>query len=149
MRGKFKVHHFTISVRDIDDSSRFYTLFGFELALRWDALDGSLSIAHLADESGFILEMFQYNENATLPRPQIDIGNNLYDLGVKHFAFRVADVHAAWAELNSIEYIEITEIRQGRTGVEYFFASDPDGNWVEIVQDDRSLDSGNPVLVSG
>ena len=31
------------------------------------------------------------------------------------------------------------EITEGRTGIKYFFINDPDGNWVEIVQDDRAL----------
>ncbi|HSV66737.1 MAG TPA: VOC family protein [Mycobacteriales bacterium] len=139
MGQRFAVHHFTVSVRDVDDSTAFYGIFGFRLALRWDAPDNSLVIAHLADESGFILEMFSYHENGGLPRPELDIGNNLHELGVKHIALRVADVRAARAELLSIGHVELTEIQRGRTGVEYFFVSDPDGNWVEIVQDDRSL----------
>jgi catechol 2,3-dioxygenase-like lactoylglutathione lyase family enzyme len=145
----FTLHHFTISVRNVDETARFYGIFGFKLVLRWSASDSSLVIAHLADEDGFILEIFQYRENGGMPRPELGAGNNLPSLGVKHVAFKVANVRATRTELLSIECGELTEIEHGRTGVEYFFVSDPDGNWVEILQDDRSLNSESPALLTG
>lgn len=149
MEGKYAVHHFTVSVRDIDTAASFYGVFGFRLALRWTAPDRSLSIAHLANGDGLILEMFQYADNQDRALPELEAGNNLRNLGVKHIAFRVPDVSAARAELLSMRCGGLTEIQHGRTGVEYFFISDPDGNWVEILQDYRSLDPEHPTILTG
>lgn len=148
MKEPYAVHHVTLSVRDIDKSAQFYSIFGFKLVLRWIASDGSLIIAHFAREDGLLMEMFQYAENAEEPRLEPEVGNNLGRLGVKHIAFMASDVRAARAELLAVECGELTQIKLGRTGVEYFFVADPDGNWVEIVEDDRSLDSENPIVLT-
>ncbi len=144
---RYVLHHVTLSVRDIYKTADFYAVFGFKLVLRWVDSDDSLAIAHFARKDGFILEMFQYGRNGGRSRPELEVGNDLEDLGVKHIAFKVSDIRAARTELLAIECGELTEIQPGRTGVEYFFVADPDGNWVEILQDDRSLDSENPVAL--
>jgi catechol 2,3-dioxygenase-like lactoylglutathione lyase family enzyme len=59
----FGVHHFTLSVSDVDRSVAFYGTFGFRVALRWEAPDESLSIVHLTLD-GFVLELFGYAANA-------------------------------------------------------------------------------------
>ncbi len=138
-------HHFALTVRDSEASAAFYAIFGFKVTLRWAAQDGSLVIVQLSRGDGFILEMFQYEANKERPPARLAIGNDLDEVGVKHIAFRVADVDAAHAELGATQCGELTGVQQGRTGIEYFFIADPDGNWVEIVQDDRRLDPGNPV----
>jgi glyoxylase I family protein len=135
----FALHHFTLSVRDIDRSVEFYRIFGFRHALRWTAPDGSLEIEHLVNGDGFIIELFQYRENSSRPSLELDTGNNLPDIGVKHVAFKVLDLAAAHADFKMVDNADTTEITEGRTGITYFFVSDPDGNWVEIVQDERSL----------
>jgi len=146
MRTIFGLHHCTLSVRDTEKSAGFYAIFGFKLALRWTAEDASLVITHLTRDDGFILELFEYGSNRELPLNRPQIGNDLERTGVKHIAFSVADLRAAAAELQKMNCGEMTEIKLGRTGIEYLFIADPDGNWVEIVQDDRSLDPSDPVL---
>lgn len=115
---------------------------------KWAARDGSLIIAHLSRAEGFILEMWQYAVNRKRPIAELAVGNDLELPGVKHIAFKVSDVRAAYAELLATERGELTKVQLGRTGVEYFFIADPDGNWVEIVQDDRRLDVENPVSLT-
>jgi catechol 2,3-dioxygenase-like lactoylglutathione lyase family enzyme len=94
-----------------------------------------------------MLELFQYESNVGLDSTPKGIGNDLECLGVKHIAFSVADLSAVAAEFREMNCGEMTEIVHGRTRIDYFFIADPDGNWVEIAQDDRALDSSNPVLI--
>lgn len=148
MKIAFEPHHFALTARDIEVSAAFYAIFGFKVALRWTAQDGSLAIVHLSRSDGFLLEMFQYEANKACSRADLTVGNELERVGVKHLAFSVTDVHAAHAELLAGQCGELTEVQQGRTGIQYLFLADPDGNWVEIVQDDRRLDTGNPALLT-
>jgi glyoxylase I family protein len=141
----FRPHHWTLSVSNADASAAFYALFGFRTALQWTAADSSLTISHLARDDGFILELFEYTANRELEPASLDIGNDLAERGVKHMAFSVPDLAQAARAFKS--YGPATEIRRGRTGISYFFVADPDGNWVEIVQDDRTLDTSQPVML--
>ena len=135
----FEIHHFTLSVRNIDEMAKFYQAFGFTGALRWSADDGTLEIAHLVNEDGFIIELFAYQSNDRLPPAELETGNNLSDVGVKHIAFKVQDLEIAYAGFRRLDNFKLGKVTQGRTGIKYFFVRDPDGNWVEVVQDDRSL----------
>ncbi len=147
MAMHFRPHHCAISVRDIPESAAFYGIFGFKLILRWAAPDNSLTIVHIATDDGFILELFQYEQNCMLGPARLAVGNDLECLGVKHIAFKVDDIFGAAEEFRRMKYGEMTEIRDGRTGIRYFFVADPDGNWVEITQDNRALNPDNPAFV--
>jgi glyoxylase I family protein len=133
---EFRTHHVSISVRDVAATTEFYRLFGFEPVFRMDDVD--LSIAHLARPDGLMLEVFRYPENEDAPKLHADAGNDMEAMGVKHFAFRVDDVRSVHGELVGRGY-EVTEVRHGRADVDFFFVADPDGMWVEILQDDRDL----------
>jgi glyoxylase I family protein len=144
----FKPHHCALSVRDIDQSEAFYSMFGFKLVLRWAAPDDSLTIVHLTRDDGFILELFEYESNRETGPVNLAIGNDLERLGVKHIAFKVDDLSSAAEEFERMNYRQMTAIQDGRTGIRYFFVADPDGNWVEIAQDNRVLNPDNPAFVS-
>ena len=133
---EFRTHHVAISVRDVGVTTEFYRLFGFEPVFRMDDVD--LSIAHLARPDGLMLEVFRYPANEGAPRLHADAGNDMESLGVKHFAFRVDDVHSVHGALVERGH-EVTDVRHGRADVDFFFVADPDGMWVEILQDDRDL----------
>lgn len=148
MKTVFNPHHFALSVRSIEKSADFYSVFGFRLALRWTAEDASLIIAHLSRDDGFILELFQYESNRDLPASEPKIGNDLERVGVKHLAFRVKDLSSAATEFSEMNLGEMTDIQHGRTEIDYFFIADPDGNWVEVAQDGRSLDPAHPVEIN-
>src|ERR1700678_2095888 len=98
--------------------TKFYRTFGFTIALRWSADDGSLDIVHLVNDDGFIIELFAYQSNGRLPAANLEIGNNLSNLGVKHIAFKVEDLESVYAGFQGLELGKIT---QGRTGIKYFF----------------------------
>jgi len=132
----FSPHHFTLSVRDLDATISFYAVFGFRPQFSWTADDDSLTITHLV-LGGFILELFCYTTNTGQPPRELDVGNDLSRVGVKHLALQVPDLHQAKDLLTAAGLDPGTPITHGRTGLDYFFVVDPDGLWLEIVEDHR------------
>ena len=123
------LHHIALSVRSATASIQFYKHLGFAEAVVWHAPDGTLSIHQLTNSSGAILELFAYAHNAHQPQAQPAIGNDLDEF------------HTA-----ALSWSEPTDIVMGRTGLRYCFIKDPDGNWVEIVEDKRNLVPGIAVV---
>ena len=128
----FKIHHIAISVSDIEKSLSFYKQFGFEEFRSWEANDKTLTIKHLK-LNDFVLEIFCFS-NSTADEPTKD--RELEIRGVKHFALEVDNLEQTrqWILENKIS-TEITEIKHGRTGIDYFFIKDPDGIWIELVKE--------------
>jgi len=56
-----------------------------------------------------------------------------------HFALKVDSVHDAKNFVESRGLASDVEIQHGRTGVTYFFLTDPSGILVEVVEDKRGL----------
>lgn len=133
-------HHVSISVKSLDESEKFYRLFGFKKVYEWTAEDKSLMISHLKNRS-FILEIFCYANFQELPKSSKDITTDLPVLGVKHLALKVSSIKKAKEDLMNKGITPYTEIAQGRMEIQYFFVKDPDGILLEIVQDNRYLDA--------
>jgi catechol 2,3-dioxygenase-like lactoylglutathione lyase family enzyme len=134
----YKPHHIAISVRKLEKSQEFYEMLGYEQVYRYDELDGSLIIVHLKLDSSF-LEVWWHKKNKNAESLELEHGNNLKEIGVKHIGLRTDNVGAALADMKKRGFApEDTEIKFGRTEISYFFIKDPDGVWVEIVQDDRN-----------
>ena len=135
MENKF--HHVALSVRNIAATQRFYEQLGFRQVHRWDAEDNSLTIVHLKLHS-VVLELFAYAVNTDDEALRLEVANNLTQIGVKHVGLQVDDVETCLQEMITAGYeTNKPEVTKGRTNVDYFFIKDPDGIWVEIVQDDR------------
>ena len=133
----YKPHHTAISVRNLEESLEFYKKLGYQQVHQWDAEDGSLAIVHLKLGESF-MEVFAYAQNQDSELANFDYANNLEEIGVKHIALQVDNLHNALQDLREKGLADDkTVIREGRTKVSYLFIQDPDGVWVEIVEDKR------------
>jgi len=135
----FSPHHVAISVTDIDQSRAFYQKLGFAEVMRWQAEDESLTIVQM-QLSGMLLEMFCYASPKEGAVKEQSLESDLKMVGTKHFGLRVDDIEVARKKLIESGLMDAaTTVTQGRTGIEYLFLRDPDGLFVEIVQDDRGF----------
>ncbi len=132
-----KPHHTAISTINLDKSVEFYKALGFEQVHRYDETDRSMSIVHMK-LGDYFLEIFCYFNNTDGNLPDLEVGNNLEQVGVKHIALHADNVEDTLEGLKSIGLAdENVQVTIGDTAVKYFFIKDPDGIWVEIVNDQR------------
>ncbi|WP_293446051.1 VOC family protein [Persephonella sp.] len=134
---EFYIHHVGISVYDIEKTAQFYRYFGFKEVAYYTAEDGSFKIKHLK-LGDFIIELFWFSDY--IPAVRKDLWDDLKIGGYRHIALKVKDIHKTLEKLKKDGVADSnTQVNRGRTGILYFFIRDPDGNFVEIVQDDRNL----------
>ena len=120
---RFRFVHNNLNVFDLDKSLAFYKkTLGLTEYKRKEAKDGSFTLVFLEDGiSGHQLEL-TWLKDRTKP---YDLGDNEI-----HLAFRVDDIRAAYAlhkEMGAICY------ENKEMGL--YFISDPDGYWIEILQE--------------
>lgn len=130
----FLVHHVSLVVNNIDDALRFYSILGFSDKYIYRDADGKVEIHHLKN-TNFIIELFKYKIGSGIT----EVTNNETKIGIEHFSMQVENIDNAFEELSRQNVKILTPITAGRTGINYFFISDPDGNKIEIVEDKRVL----------
>ena len=135
---EFSAHHTAISAANMDESIAFYEKFGFALALRWIDPDGAAEISHLKLGSVF-LEIFWYRDQVPAPETASALSTDLPRIGVKHFGLKVESVYDAREFILRNGLADDVEVREGKTGVTYFFIKDPSGILVEVLEDKRGL----------
>jgi glyoxylase I family protein len=134
----FTIHHAAISAIDMAESVAFYEQFGFKVVLHWKDSDGELEIAHLKLGANY-LEIFWYRDQRPAPETAASLATDLPRIGVKHFALKVDSVYEAKNFVENRGIASNVEVRQGRTGITYFFIKDPSGILVEFLEDKRGF----------
>ena len=129
----FSVDHYAISVSNPDESIKFYGKLGFDVIKDWISPDGSIRIIHMIN-SDFILEMFAYKEHESLPKFVNNLNSDLRVVGSKHFGLFVDNLNSAAEYLVNVGILDsLPQIVPGRLGRPYFFITDPNGIFVEII----------------
>lgn len=132
----FKIHHISINVSNLASSLNFYYSLGFVECHKYCSADDSIKIIHLSKDK-FILELFHYSVAPTTKTIPNNIEHNAF-VGIEHFSLHTTNIENAYKALN--KYIMPDNgIQLGRTGIRFFFINDPDGNRIEIVEDNRNL----------
>ncbi|MQA73420.1 MAG: hypothetical protein GEU88_03535 [Solirubrobacterales bacterium] len=137
--------HVSVTSADLDRSLAFYRdLLGLELRGRGEAEGGEFEITGIPDPSvrwadlelshGQVLELIEYVEPRGTPsRPLPN------DPGATHISLRVADIDAVHSRLREAAVSVVSEpVRIASAGAwqgaRVFYASDPDGVTVELIQ---------------
>ena len=107
--------------------------------MRWQAEDGNLTIVQMK-LGDMLLELFCYAEPKQAPESTQQLESDLKRIGIKHFGLKTENIESTRQQLIKLgQCDESTAITHGRTGIDYLFLKDPDGIFVEIVQDNRAL----------
>jgi glyoxylase I family protein len=122
------LHHVAIIVRDYERSKRFYTeVLQFQVILETYRSDRESWKLDLQIQGGGQLEIFSFPNTPDRP-------SSPEACGLRHLAFRVADLDVTAKELKSkavsIEPVRIDE----NTGSRFTFFADPDGLPIEIYE---------------
>jgi methylmalonyl-CoA/ethylmalonyl-CoA epimerase len=124
-------HHVGISVPNAEESAAWYhKMLGFEVALRFK--QGDMTVVHIKRGTCYI-ELFQVAGAKPLPDYRHDPTSDLHVHGLAHFAYQVADVHAAIKELKA-KGAEIAMEPVDTPGVAFAFVRDNSGNCFELIQ---------------
>ena len=142
------VNHIGLTVGDLEEGVRFYTEV-CDLTLiggpgHMDATDPSstarrreifgpswqgMKIAHLADENGTGIELFEFPEPAAVPLPD-DL--EFWRIGVSHVAVTVADIDVARRSLEEHGGTARTAVFTLAPGCQVCYCRDPWGNAIEF-----------------
>ena len=139
------IDHVSVTSGDLDRSLRFYVdVLGLRLRARGEASGGEFELTGLADpevrwadlelEAGDVLELIEYVAPAGTPiRPEPN------DPGATHISLRVADADAAFARLRGAGETVRSEPKTieavgAWNGARAFYAIDPDGVTIEVIQ---------------
>ena len=135
-----QMHHVGVVVSDLEESVSFYcetlglsvaeefTLSGDGIATAIDAEGVTGNFVHL-NAGDALVELIEYD-----PAGDDSRGNAVNRLGAKHVGFTVDDVNKFYEELPA-EATPVSDPQPIESGASILFFEDPDGNFVEVVEE--------------
>jgi glyoxylase I family protein len=123
-----KIHHVAILTDNYEVSKRFYTeVLGFEIIAEVYRAERQSYKLDLSVNGVYQIELFsfpEYRERASFPEAK----------GLRHLAFAVADVAAAYLYLKE-KLVDVQEVRVDEfTGKKFLFFNDPNGQPLELYE---------------
>ncbi len=123
-----KIHHVAILTDNYEVSKRFYTeVLGFEILAEVYRAERQSYKLDLSVNGVYQIELFsfpEYRERASFPEAK----------GLRHLAFAVADVAAAYLYLKE-KLVDVQEVRVDEfTGKNFLFFNDPNGQPLELYE---------------
>ena len=135
--------HIGIVVQDMEKSRRFWVdVMGLKVAVDfWEEGDFIATVQNLSGVKLHMIKlsapdgsMIELLKDETHPTPPPE-RNALCDRGIRHIAFTVADVKESWRIMCASGCEVLSEpVRSPDGKAELFFARDPEGNLLEIVE---------------
>lgn len=132
-------HHVGVVVTDLQESVSFYRdTLGLsvtaEFTLAEDGIGTAIGVDGVAgdfvhlDAGGTRVELIEYSPSGDESRPE-----NIHQPGAMHLGFSVEDIEAFYDTLPAgVE--PLSEPQTVEAGSEILFFTDPDGNFVEVVE---------------
>ena len=150
------MNHTGFVVSDLDRSVEFYRDgLGLELDRSRESSSPGLSsivgyddahirVALLTGTDGHVLELIQYvNPAGTMRDADQQYERSLS--GATHLAFLVDDIEGVFQRLLAAGGTQLNPPVETRPGVQACYIQDPDGNWIELVED--SVHNHTPFLI--
>lgn len=134
------VDHIGLSVGDLDAQLAWYQrAFGFEATAPFEVTAIGLRGAFLLGPDDVAIELLE-RQGSTHTTPATSAPEDLLTQGWAHLCFRVADVDETFAQLVTAGAIVVGEPGPSpEPGVRFAFVTDPEGNFIEILDRDRPV----------
>jgi glyoxylase I family protein len=136
LSNMYNIHHVAVTASNFETSLKFYEDLGFTTLYSQHFPEKQKKIA-LLGVGNLKLELFWYEGLENDPAERDTIGNNVRTVGPKHFALRVDSLQETQKVLQAKGIPLASEPDTGDAGYLFFFIRDPDGIWIEFVQDDK------------
>jgi len=129
-----RIGHVAVTVLSLERTEAFYKdAFGFRTIERFK--EGEWEIL-LLKRDDVVLELFSSRSTLPLPDYRKELGGDLKVCGVKHFAIATPDIREKYRELKEKKIDVVTDIQSLSNGLKYFFVRDPEGIFIEVVEDE-------------
>lgn len=137
---QLSAHHVGVVVSDLEESASFYRdTLGFDVVAEFslsgpgiargvDVADVEADFVHL-DAEGTLIELTEYTPAGTETTPDA-----INQIGAIHIGLEVADIDEFYAQLPD-RISPLSPPQTVDTGAEILFFEDPDGNFLEIVEE--------------
>ncbi len=138
----FYLDHVGITAVDFEGTKKFYSVLGFEEMKSWTYEPRKMKACMMKNAEGKCIEIFFFEDYIPAPdtvgshfeRDGVAIEEDLPQIGLKHVAFRVKDLKAVVAKLQSEGLCGEVDFMPGGLGNTYCFIRDPNGVFVEFME---------------
>ena len=138
----FCFDHVAVTAVDFEGTKKFYGALGFEELKSWTYEPRKMQACMLKNEGGQCIEIFHFEDyiptadtvGSHFARDGEAIEEDLPQIGLKHLAFRVKDLRAVVEKLQSEGLCGEVDIMPGGHGNIYCFIRDPNGVFVEFME---------------